>query len=360
MIVNKLLISNGFYPREFFCSTADYIASVQKESGSIPWYPGGLIDPWDHIESAMGLTTAGLYQEAKMAFTWLKDSQEPDGGFWPAYADCSPLDKSRKEAHHPPYIATGMWHYYLITGDYEFLLEMWPNIEAGIDFACNLQSREGDIYWALLPDGDKWDDALVTGCCSILKSLECSILIARALGEYKSEWIIARERLKKALNFKPHRFDRYWESKSRYSMDWFYPVLSGAYSKSQAKKHLDKKWDRFVKPEIGCKCVSDEPWITVAESCELILALLATDNNAMAARLFSWLHWQRDEQGAYWTGYQTDLGIYWPDEKPTWTSAAVLLAADALSNTTAASHLFTRDSLSEFDASFELSTNAAK
>ena len=248
----------------------------------------------------------------------------------------------------------------MITRDLDFLKEMWSSIEAGTDFACNLQSPEGDINWALLPDGKKWDDALVTGCCSILKSLECAILIARTLGKSRTHWIIARERLLKALNFKKHRFDRNWESKSRYSMDWFYPILSGAYTKAQAAKHLARKWDRFVEPGIGCKCVSDEPWITVAESCELILALLATDQHALAARIFSWLHWQRDEQGAYWIGYQTQRDIFWPEEKPTWTSAAVLLAADALSGTTAACELFTKDTLSESETELQLSADAAK
>jgi hypothetical protein len=32
----------------------------------------------------------------------------------------------------------------------------------------------------------------------------------------------------------------------------------------------------------------------------------------------------------------------WPDEKPTWTAGAILLAADALTEHTAASRLFTR------------------
>ena len=41
------------------------------------------------------------------------------------------------------------------------------------------------------------------------------------------QWLLARERLGQALRHKPERFDRTWESKSRYSMDWFYPVLAG-------------------------------------------------------------------------------------------------------------------------------------
>ena len=32
-----------------------FIAELQKPSGEIPWSRGGKTDPWDHVESAMGL-----------------------------------------------------------------------------------------------------------------------------------------------------------------------------------------------------------------------------------------------------------------------------------------------------------------
>jgi len=43
-------------------STAEYILSVQKTDGEIPWSKGGKTDPWDHVESAMGLTVCGRHQ----------------------------------------------------------------------------------------------------------------------------------------------------------------------------------------------------------------------------------------------------------------------------------------------------------
>ena len=56
--------------------------------------------------------------------------------------------------------------------------------------------------------------------------------------------------------------------------------------------------------------------------------------------------WRLDD-GSYWTGYQFDLDIMWPDEKPTWTAGAIMLAADALTEHTAASHLFQEVNLLE-------------
>ena len=48
--------------------TADFIAGLQKPSGEIPWSKGGKTDPWDHVESAMGLAVAGRLAEAKKAY----------------------------------------------------------------------------------------------------------------------------------------------------------------------------------------------------------------------------------------------------------------------------------------------------
>jgi hypothetical protein len=83
-----------------------------------------------------------------------------------------------------------------------------------------------------------------------------------------------------------------------------------------------------------------EPWVTVAESCELVLALMAAGDDKRAAQVFSWLLQWRADDGAWWTGYQFADEVLWPDEKPTWTAGAVLLAADALTGYSKASRLF--------------------
>ena len=87
--------------------------------------------------------------------------------------------------------------------------------------------------------------------------------------------------------------------------------------------------DDFVEPGLGCRCVVEEPWVTVAESCELVMALLAAGDHARAVELYSWLHQWRSADGSYWTGWQMVEELLWPDEKPTWTAGAILLAADA-------------------------------
>ncbi len=345
--MSGLYLSKGIFPHAFFEPTAEYIRSVQTSSGAIPWFEGGYCDPWDHVEAAMGLSICGDYVNAVRAYRWLAAKQLADGSWWAAYKDDKIENNERRETNFVAYVATGVWHHYLISQDRAFLEELWPVVSRAIGFVLRQQQPEGDINWAVDTLGKPKLDALVTGCSSIYKSLECAHNIAVTLGHDREEWLHARKRLGNALRNKPERFDRTWESKARYSMDWFYPVLTGVIPPSQARAHLQKRWPEFVEDQLGCRCVSDEPWVTVAESCELTMALLAAGDRARALELYSWLHqWQLDD-GSYWTGYQFVQDLLWPDEKPTWTAGAILLAADALTEYSGASRLFTRVELLE-------------
>jgi hypothetical protein len=52
------------------------------------------------------------------------------------------------------------------------------------------------------------------------------------------------------------------------------------------------------------------------------------------------MHHLRERDGSYWTGLVFADGKRWPEERTTWTGAAVILAADALSCATPASGMF--------------------
>ncbi len=343
--MSKVYFFKGAFPNDYFKLTAEYIASVQEADGSIPWFKDGYTDPWDHVESAMGLSICGKHNEAERAYNWLRTTQRENGSWWNAYKDGSVEDKSRAESNFVAYIATGVWHHYLTTENRAFLEKMWPAVEKAMGFVLSLQTKHGEICWAVDSNDNIKNDALMTGCSSIYKSLECAINIATVLEQKKTHWALARNKLGHTIRNHPERFDRTWESKSRYSMDWFYPVLSGVISGPAARTRLKSKWDTFVVDELGCRCVSDEPWCTIAESCELTMALIAAGNRKKASDVFSWLHQYREDDGSYWTGYVFPKDELWPVEKPTWTSGAILLAADALANATAASQLFTKVSL---------------
>ncbi len=312
------------------------IANEQLESGEIPWHRGGKTDPWDHVEAAIGLTIGGYHEHARRAFEWLASTQLEDGSWYSAYKSGVPEDLTR-ESNMSSYIAVGVFHHYLITRDRAFLEYIWPTVRAGVDFAVDLQAIGGEVYWARSPQGDVDPKALLTACSSIFMSLKCALVLALLLGESRPRWQNALQRLGDALRYRPHLFDR---TKSRYSMDWFYPVLSGAVTGFEAKKRVERSWNKFVVEGLGVRCVSDNPWVTIAESSELILTLAAMGEYTKAEKLLGWIGDKRYDDGTYWCGFTFPDMVIWPEERLTWTDAAVMMATDAVYHITPASQLF--------------------
>jgi hypothetical protein len=358
--VKNLYISKESIARGFFDGAVARILELQRGDGSIPWYDGGVVDPWNHTHAAMSLTVLGRHEEARAAFTFLRETQLADGSWWAQYGAAVPMDehkytgdgeqeKKLRDTNFCAYPAVGVWHHYLVTQDRAFLAACWPVIRDAIGFVLAHQSDHGDIRWAADDPGTPEDDALITGCSSIYKSLECAILIARAMGEDATarDWEIARSRLGQALRHKPWRFDRQWDPKDNFSMDWYYPVLGGALTGEAARARLARRWETFVAPGKGVRCVTGQPWVTIAESCELVLALIGTGQIGKAWDIYSWQHQWRDDDGAYWMGYQYDEDVPWPQEKPAWTAAAVILAADAFLHMTPASRVLTEIAVPE-------------
>lgn len=313
--------------------TGAWLATQQTTTGAMPWSTGGKLDPWDHVHAAMGLTAAGERDRAKAAFRYLAQTQETSGG-WVAERRGERIIDPAHQTNHAAYLATGLWHLHRHRADADFLAEMWPVLERAVDFVVRLQMPSGAIAWAKR-DGRVWPAPLIAGSASIHGSLVCALRIARRLGHDRPRWRRARTRLVRALRHQPAAFDgRSLPSPpGRHSMDWYYPVLGGALRGEAGRRHLldPEQADAFIKDGAGCRCVRDAPWYTVAETCELVLALYAIGLEARAAEIFSWTHWQRTETGAYWTGTtHPGLEIYPEGEQTTWTAATVLLAHDAL------------------------------
>lgn len=327
------------FPR--LLATADYIAALQHSSGALPWFTGGITDPWDHVEAMMGLTIHGEWAATLRALQWLADQQRADGAWYAAYNENGVVDDSRAETNFVAYVATGLWHFFLVSRQRSALRRFWPMVNRAIEFVLSQQATSGEIYWAVDKQHGTNHDALVTGCSSIYKSLECALLIAAELNHSQPSWRAAREKLGAAIRLRPQRFDRTWASKSRFSMDWFYPVLSGVIQGKAAQDRLLARWDTFVKPGYGCRCVADQPWVTVAESCELVMACQAAGLSTQARELFHDVAQHQLDDGSWWTGFVFNDNTYWPNERPTWTAGAVLLAADALHQLTPAARLFT-------------------
>jgi hypothetical protein len=321
-------------------ATANYIVSIQAKDGCIAWFKDGHMDPWDHTEAAMGLASCGRIEEAMRAYDFLAEMQTPTGGWYATYEFGKPKDQSRMESNFIAYVATGIWHLYLVTQNRTVVERYWAMVEQAVELVIDMQGPMGEICWAIDSVKGLQEDALVTGSSSIYHSLGSAISLAKVKRIDCSHWVTARAKLKRALIDHPEAFDRTWESKARFSMDWFYPVLTGVLTGDSARERINERWDEFVVDQLGCRCVNDEPWVTVAESCELVMALMAIGDRKRATEIFQWIQSYRDNEGAYWTGYVFRDQAIWPEERTTWTAAAVLLAADALDARSNAYQLF--------------------
>ena len=324
-------------------ATAHAIAAVQRPDGALPWFVGGHLDPWDHVQAAMGLAAAGHVEEAEAAYDWSRSTQRPDGTWATKYVGeaLAEVENDAADANFTAYLATGVWHHWRLTDDRGFVARLWPTVAAALDAVVAMQAHDGTVRWSRDADGVLSDESLVTGSASIHLSLRCGVALAEVVGERRRDWGAAAGRLRHALDHHEERFT----SKARFSMDWYYPVLGGAMADDLAQARIEARWDDFVVPGHGVRCVDDHPWVTGGETCELVLALDAVGRVDDAREVLAATRRLRLEDGSYWTGYVYPDDTHWPIEQATWTAATVLLAVDALSRTTAANGLFRGEGL---------------
>ena len=322
-------------------ASAHTIAHVQRPDGMIPWFEGGHCDPWNHVEAAMALSVCGLDAQAEAAFRWLADTQLSDGS-WFNYYLAEGVKDSRLDTNVCAYVATGVFHHYQVTGDLGQLSAYWPMVEAAVDFVLRWQRPDGSVLWSVDASGVCGSYALLTGSSSIYHALRCAVAIAEHLGKERPEWELAAGRLGHAVAHHARSF----APKDEYAMDWYYPVLAGALPEQAARYRIMSGWDRFVIEGFGVRCVSSQEWVTAAETAECVIALDALGLDQVARELFAAAQGLRLADGSYWTGMVYPEEMTFPAaERTTYTAAAVVLAADALSGATPASGLFRGEGL---------------
>jgi hypothetical protein len=303
-------------------ATASWIASVQLPNGMIPWWEGGHADPWNHIEAAIALVTAGRYEEAAQAWRWLRATQLPDGS-WCLYYLADGIEEPRRDPNISAYVATGVLAHYLATGDIALVEEMWPTIDRALSWVLELQRPGGEFIWSRDVDGRAGRFALLTGTSSIYHSLRCGAALAELTGQPRPAWVRAAAAAAEAVSTRPEAF----EPKDRWAMDWYYPVLSGALDAEESRGRIDTGWARFVYEGVGVRCVSDQPWVTAAETAECVMALDVAGLGAHARQLLTWTRHFRADDGAYWTGCVHPACVRYPGgERSTYSAAAVLMA----------------------------------
>ena len=327
---------DGIVTAKSLTLTVDHLESLQLPNGMVQWFPGGHADPWNHTEALMALGIGGRREQAERGYDWLRSTQRPDGA-WHQYYLEDRVEQDKLDANCVAYIAAGVWHHWLLFEDRGFAETMWPIVDRAIEFVIELQTPRGEIRWARHADGTPWSFALLTGSSSICHSLRCAIELAKLLGHERPDWELSAADLARVIREEPDAF----APKHRWAMDWYYPVLAGVIGGEAGRARLADRWDAFVMEGKGVRCVSDRPWVTVAETCEAMMAHLGVGEVERARDLFLWAQNLCEDDGTYWTGIVYPDEVHFPgEERSSYTAAAVILAADALAGSSPASPLF--------------------
>ena len=323
--------------------SAQYLSLLQLPSGLVPWFVGAHSDPWNHVECAMALTVTGHIEGAAAAYEWMARHQLGDGS-WFNYYGAQHVKDARLDTNVSAYVATGVYHYLLVTGNIDHAALWWPMVERAMDFVLRFQRSDGTFAWSLDASGRTETYALLTGSSSIFHSLRCGVALAERLDFHRPAWELAAGRVGHALAHHGEAF----ADKTEFAMDWYYPVLSGALTGEHARDRMEGQWSRFVMEEYGVRCVSRTDWVTAAETCEAVLSLDAIGMDAKALELLALTNRHRRLDGSYVTGIAYPQAVTFPsDETTSYTLAAVLLAVDAVTDASGAAGLFRHGVLGE-------------
>ncbi len=138
------------------------------------------------------------------------------------------------------------------------------------------------------------------------------------------------------------------KDRSRFSMDSYYPIISGVLLDYEKEKYIKKIFKDFYVEGIGVKCVVDEPWVTVAETSEFIISLVISNELEEAKKILVEVMNISDSNDIPFMGWQYVENIFWPEEKPSWTAAALILAADSIFDFSSGANIFKDNQLRFF------------
>lgn len=291
----------------------------------------------------MGLAAAGEWAAVERCFSWLAANQLGDGS-WCTFYVPDGVTEPRRDPNVCAYVATGAWWCSQLLGETadQFLRPWWPMVERAVGWCLRWQRPTGEFAWSVGPDNVPGRFALLAACSSLQQSLFNAYNLALSLGLERPEWAAASARAAEAVACRPLAF----ADKRRWAMDWYYPALSGALVGERARQSLQGRWDEFVVPGLGSRCVSDRPWVTAAETAECSMAAGRAGLGAESRQLLDWVSHLRAPSGAYWTGcvHSPECVNFPGGQLSTYSAAAVLIADHVLGRRSPAAELFSQSS----------------
>ena len=318
-------------------ATGKSIARMQERSGAIAW-PDGHVDAGDHVECAMALSACGLRSRPG----------GPTGGCARPSAPTArgpvrsrPAATPGGESHHAAYVAVGAWHEYQVTGDERHALAMWPTVRGAVQRALGLRTPRGEVRWERDAAGVPETYALLSGRASIHLSLRCAVALAKLADDPRPELMARPGRHQLGAPGGPapggvrgQEPGPPWTGTTRCSAE-----PSAARTRTAGSRRPGvRSWPRVS----GVRCVSDEQWVTAAETCELVIALEACGmcvggRGGVRAERFIPAAPGRLRLGRAGSSPTRRRSLR---ERRSWTAAAVVLAADALTGFSGGAGIF--------------------
>ena len=275
-------------------------------------------------------------------YAWLARHQNADGSWYAAYRTATPdrpTDRGR-ESNFCAYLAVGVWHHYLATGDDAFLDRMWPTVRAAVEFVLALQQPGGQIGWKREADGTAAPRHRRAADRQFLDPPGAALRARhrraprRAAARLGAGGRRARPRDPPAPGAVPGQEPL---------LDGL--VLPGARRRAARARAprpgSSEGWDRFVVPGLGVRCVAAQPVGDRRRERRTRPGAVGGGRvRPCGARSSRDIQHLRADDGLYWTGYVFDDDAVWPVERTTWTAGALLLAVAALGGDEATTAVF--------------------
>ncbi len=105
---------------------------------------------------AYALDRCGYSQDAEGFYRWCKDAQEPDGGWYQRYhIEKTPAPSWGEQEDQCATILWGMGQHYKLTKNEDFLRDVWPTVEKGVEHLLRARDPETGLVGPTL---DLWEE----------------------------------------------------------------------------------------------------------------------------------------------------------------------------------------------------------